>query len=251
MTTPFIEYRGLEKSFGPKRVLDGVDLTVNQGETMVILGGSGTGKSVLLKLTIGLMATDSGRILVEGEDVTDFEEKAWYPIRNRISYMFQWGALFDSMSVFENVAFPLKERGGVPEEEIAKRVGEKLALVGLADTEALFPADLSGGMRKRVALARSTIFEPQCILYDEPTAGLDPITSDTINRLIRRMQKVLGVTSIVVTHDINSMFHVADRVAFLWKGKMAFVGTPDEARNSDHPTLRGFIEGRNPDEHDP
>lgn len=249
--TPFLEYRGLDKSFGPKRVLDGVDLAVQQGETLVILGGSGTGKSVLLKLTIGLLAADSGRILVEGEDVTDYKEVAWYSVRSRISYMFQWGALFDSMSVFENVAFPLRERGSFTEEEIARRVGEKLDLVGLAGTEPQFPSDLSGGMRKRVALARSTIFEPRCILYDEPTAGLDPITSDTINRLIRRMQSVLGVTSVVVTHDIKSMFHVADRVAFLFQGRMAFVGTPDEARRSDHPVLRGFIEGRNPDEHDP
>lgn len=249
--TPFLEYRGIEKSFGSKRVLNGVDLAVRQGETLVILGGSGTGKSVLLKLTIGLLPVDTGRILVEGEDVTDYGEKAWMSVRSRISYMFQWGALFDSMSVFENVAFPLRERGGVAEEEIVRRVGEKLALVGLAGTETQFPSDLSGGMRKRVALARSTIFEPRCILYDEPTAGLDPITSDTINRLIRRMQSVLGVTSIVVTHDIQSMFHVADRVAFLFRGEMAFVGTPDEARRSDHPVLRGFIEGRNPDEHDP
>lgn len=248
---PFLEYRGLRKSFGPKKVLDGVDLQVRDGETLVILGGSGTGKSVLLKLTIGLLPADSGRIFVEGEDVTDYGEKAWMSVRARISYMFQWGALFDSMSVFENIAFPLRERGGFTEEEIGKRVAERLDLVNLEGSEGAFPSDLSGGMRKRVALARSTVFDPRCILYDEPTAGLDPITSDTINRLIRRMQKVLGVTSIVVTHDIRSMFHVADRVAFLYRGTVAWVGTPEEARGAEHPVLRGFIEGRDPDAHEP
>ena len=247
----FLEYHNLHKAFGKKKVLDGVSLEVQAGETVVILGGSGTGKSVLLKLTIGLLPADSGRILVEGDDVTDRDEEGWMPVRSQISYMFQWGALFDSMTVFENVAFPLRQRGDLPEEEIAAKVRERLELVNLSGTEAQYPSDLSGGMRKRVALARSTVFDPRCILYDEPTAGLDPITSDTINRLIRRMQKVLGVTSVVVTHDIRSMFHVADRVAFLYRGSMAWVGAPEEAREAEHPVLRGFIEGRDPDERDP
>ena len=246
----FIEYRNIYKSFGTKEVLKGVDLTVNRGETMVILGGSGTGKSVMLKLTIGLLDQDRGQIVIDGQEVDDLTEPEWLPIRKRISYMFQWGALFDSMTVYGNVAFPLHERGDMPEEDIAIMVEEKLHLMGLSGTQPLYPADLSGGMRKRVALARSIIMDPECILYDEPTSGLDPITSDTINRLIRRMQKILGVTAIVVTHDINSMFHVGDRVAFLYKGKMEFVGTPEEARSTSHPILRGFIEGRNPNESD-
>lgn len=244
----FIEYHGIRKAFGKNVVLSGVDLEIYKGETLVILGGSGTGKSVLLKLTIGLLEVDSGRILVSGEDVTDCTESEWMPVRNKISYMFQWGALFDSMSVFDNVAFPLREHRACDEDEVERRVMEKLDLVGLASARDVFPADLSGGMRKRAALARSIVLEPQCILYDEPTSGLDPITADTINRLILRMQRLLGVTSVVVTHDIQSMFRVADRLAFLYKGTMAFVGSPEEARTAEHPVLRGFIEGRNPDE---
>jgi len=249
--TPFLEYRKVRKRFGDNQVLDGVDLTVNQGETMVVLGGSGTGKSVLLKLTIGLLEADSGHILVGGEEVAAATEEEWMGVRKKVSYMFQWGALFDSMNVYDNVAFPLRERKLCDEEEAKERVMEKLALVGLASARDLHPSDLSGGMRKRVALARSIVTAPQCILYDEPTSGLDPITSDTINRLIRRLQSVLGVTSIVVTHDIQSMFRVADRVAFLYEGKMAFVGTPAEVRETSHPVLRGFIEGRDPNEPEP
>lgn len=248
---PYLEYRDIRKSFGDKAVLAGVDLVVNRGETMVILGGSGTGKSVLLKITIGLLEVDGGGVWVDGEEVTDAAESDWMEVRKKVSYMFQWGALFDSMDVYDNVAFPLRERRLCDEDEVDRRVMEKLGLVGLGDAKGLFPSDLSGGMRKRVALARSIVMEPHCILYDEPTSGLDPITSDSINRLIRRMQSVLGVTSIVVTHDIQSMFRVADRVAFLYQGKMVFVGTPAEARETTHPVLRGFIEGRDPDEPEP
>ncbi len=244
----FLEYRHIHKRFGDNHVLDGVSLTVMRGETMVILGGSGTGKSVLLKLTIGLLEPDKGHILVEGNDVTSAREAEWMEVRKHVSYMFQWGALFDSMRVYDNVAFPLRERKLCGEADVEGRVMEKLSLVGLEAAKDLSPSDLSGGMRKRVALARSIVMEPRCILYDEPTSGLDPITSDSINRLIKRMQSVLGVTSVVVTHDIQSMFRVADRVAFLYKGKMAFVGTPEEARSADHPMLRGFIEGREPNE---
>ena len=247
----FIEYRQVEKGFNSNRVLRGVDLTVAKGETLVILGGSGSGKSVLLKLTIGLLRVDRGHILVEGQDVTHHTEEEWMSVRHRISYMFQWGALFDSMSVYDNVAFPLREHRVCDEPEVERRVSEKLALVGLGDAKDLYPSDLSGGMRKRAALARSIVMEPDCILYDEPTSGLDPITADSINRLIRRTQRLLGVTSVVVTHDIQSMFHVADRLAFLYQGTMAFIGTPEEARVSEHPVLRGFIEGRNPDENEP
>ena len=248
---PYLEYRDIRKSFGDKAVLAGVDLVVNRGETMVILGGSGTGKSVLLKITIGLLDVDGGEIWVDGEAVTQATEPEWMEVRKKVSYMFQWGALFDSMDVYDNVAFPLRERRLCDEDEVERRVMEKLGLVGLSGSKGLFPSDLSGGMRKRMALARSIVMEPHCILYDEPTSGLDPITSDSINRLIRRMQSVLGVTSIVVTHDIQSMFRVADRVAFLYQGKMVFVGTPAEARETTHPVLRGFIEGRDPDEPEP
>lgn len=244
----FIEYRGVRKAFGKNEVLKGVDLEVRKGETLVILGGSGSGKSVLLKLTIGLMPADSGRIFFSGTEVTDYSESEWMAVRNKVSYMFQWGALFDSLSVYDNVAFPLREHRLCPEEEVEKKVMEKLTLVGLTAARDVFPADLSGGMRKRAALARSIVMEPECILYDEPTSGLDPITADTINRLILRMQEVLGVTSVVVTHDIQSMFRVADRLAFLYQGAMAFVGSPEEARSAEHPVLKGFIEGRNPDE---
>lgn len=244
----FLQYRDVKKSFDDNYVLKGIDLTVKRGETLVILGGSGSGKSVLLKLTIGLLKLDGGKIFVDGIDASDFEEKEWQPVRKRVSYMFQWGALFDSVDVYDNVAFPLRERREFTDEEIDRRVSERLELLGLSRFVSLYPSDLSGGMRKRVALARSIVTQPDCILYDEPTSGLDPITADTINKLIRRMQKLLGVTSVVVTHDIKSMFHVADRLAFLYEGKIAFVGTPEESRSTDHPVLKGFIEGRNPDE---
>jgi phospholipid/cholesterol/gamma-HCH transport system ATP-binding protein len=245
---PFLEFKGVEKAFGDNRVLRGLDLTVGKGESLVILGGSGTGKSVLLKIAIGLLSADSGRVFVEGGDVTDFSEPEWMSVRRKVSYMFQWGALFDSMNVYDNVAFPLREARVHDEEEVRRRVIEKLGLVGLSRWADVFPSDLSGGMRKRVALARSIVTEPACILYDEPTSGLDPITADTINRLIRRMQEVLGVTSVIVTHDIASMFKVADRVAFLHEGVMAYVGRPEEAKSFGHPVLTGFIDGRSPDE---
>ncbi len=248
---PFIEYKGIRKSFGDNKVLRGVDLAVAPGESLVILGGSGSGKSVMLKLAIGLLESDSGSIFVEGQEVTGYTEAEWMEVRRKITYVFQWGALFDSMSVFDNVAFPLREQRLCDEKEVARRVGEKLEVVGLQGTERLSPADLSGGMRKRVALARAIVAEPRCILYDEPTSGLDPVTADTINRLIRRLQKMLGVTSVIVTHDIQSMFRVGDRVAFLYEGRMAFVGTPEEARKTDNPVLRGFIEGRSLDEREP
>ncbi|MCI4398051.1 MAG: ABC transporter ATP-binding protein [Acidobacteria bacterium] len=248
---PFIEYKGIRKSFGDNKVLRGVDLAVAPGESLVILGGSGSGKSVMLKLAIGLLESDGGSIFVEGQEVTGYTEAEWMEVRRKITYVFQWGALFDSMSVFDNVAFPLREQRLCDEKEVARRVGEKLEVVGLQGTERLSPADLSGGMRKRVALARAIVAEPRCILYDEPTSGLDPVTADTINRLIRRLQKMLGVTSVIVTHDIQSMFRVGDRVAFLYEGRMAFVGTPEEARKTDNPVLRGFIEGRSLDEREP
>lgn len=243
----FIEYINLKKSFGSKEVLKGINLKVKNGETLVILGGSGSGKSVLLKTTIGLIKSDYGNIIIDGKDVTNFKEKDWLEVRSKVSYVFQGGALFDSMNVFDNIAFPLREKR-VEEKDVELKVKEKLKILGLEGTENMFPIDLSGGMKKRVALARSIISDPDCILYDEPTAGLDPITANQINKLIRKMQEILNVTSVVVTHDINSMFYVADRVAFLYEGKINFQGTIEEAKRCESGVLRDFLYGRLPDE---
>ena len=239
----FIEYRDVYKTFGSKRVLQGVSLAVERGETVVILGGSGTGKSVLLKHTIGLMKPDAGHILVDGEDITDYDEEQLNPVRKKVGMLFQGGALFDSMSVFENVAYALREHTALDEEEIARRVREKLALVEMSGAEEIMPADLSGGMKKRVALARSIALEPAGLLYDEPTTGLDPVIGSTINQMIRNLQRALSVTSVVVTHDIHSAFTVADRIAFLSDGVLCFVGSVEEAQHTSDERLRRFLGG--------
>ncbi len=238
---PFVEFRDVYKAYGRKEVLRGADLTVYRGEVLVILGGSGTGKSVTLRHMLGLEAPDSGRVFVEEEDITDLPEEELYRVRKKFGMLFQSGALFDSMTVFENVAFPLREHTEMGEEEIARAVRERLELVHLPQTEHLMPVDLSGGMRKRVGLARSIVLDPKMILYDEPTTGLDPITAKAINELIIDLQSKLNVTSVVVTHDIQSAFSVGDRIAFLNKGVFEWVGTMDEARDSDHPILREFF----------
>jgi len=237
----FVEFKGVNKSYGSKQVLRGVDLKVYRGEVLVILGGSGSGKSVTLRHMLGLEAPDSGRVFVEEEDITDHPEEELYRVRKKFGMLFQSGALFDSMTVFENVAFPLREHADMSEEEIGRAVKEKLELVNLPNTEHLMPVDLSGGMRKRVGLARSIVLDPKMILYDEPTTGLDPITSQKINELIIDLQSKLNVTSVVVTHDIQSAFSVGDRIAFLNKGIFEWVGTMEEARDSDHPVLREFL----------
>jgi phospholipid/cholesterol/gamma-HCH transport system ATP-binding protein len=237
----FVEFRDVNKAYGNKQVLRGADLKVYRGEVLVILGGSGSGKSVTLRHMLGLEAPDSGRVIVEDEDITDHPEEELYRVRKKFGMLFQSGALFDSMNVFENVAFPLREHAEMSEEEIARAVKEKLGLVNLPNTENLMPVDLSGGMRKRVGLARSIVLDPKMILYDEPTTGLDPITSQKINELIIDLQSKLNVTSVVVTHDIQSAFSVGDRIAFLNKGVFEWVGTMEEARSSEHPVLREFL----------
>ena len=237
----FVEFRDVWKAYGTKQVLRGANLKVYRGEVLVILGGSGTGKSVTLRHMLGLEAPDSGRVLVEDEDITDLPEEELYRVRKKFGMLFQSGALFDSMTVFENVAFPLREHTDMGEQEIARTVREKLELVNLPNTESLMPVDLSGGMRKRVGLARSIVLDPKMILYDEPTTGLDPITAQKINELIIDLQSKLNVTSVVVTHDIQSAFSVGDRIAFLSQGVFEWVGSMDKARNADHPVLREFL----------
>lgn len=239
-----IETRDITKSFGRKPVLRGISLTVEEGETLVVLGRSGCGKSVILKHLIGLLRPDSGEVLVDGEPITKLAERQLTAVRRKIGMLFQSAALFDSMSVEQNLAFPLREQGMQDEKEIAQRIEEALDMVDLPGEQKKMPSELSGGMRKRVGLARTIIGRPRCVLYDEPTTGLDPITTDSINHLIRRLQKRLGVTSIVVTHDMKTAFHCADRVAFLNEGHLHFLGTIAELRANTDPIVTDFIEGR-------
>ena len=243
MSEPFIKYDSLYKSFGGKPVLQGVTLDIPRGKTVVVLGGSGSGKSVLLRHTIGLHRPDDGEVWVDGEAIAGYEEQELVEVRKKVGMLFQAGALFDSMNVRDNVAFALREHSGQDESQILERVRQVLRLVELDDVEELMPADLSGGMRKRVALARAIALAPRGILYDEPTTGLDPITANTINRLIRSLQERLGVTSVVVTHDIHSALTVGDRMAFLYQGRIHFDGTVEEARRSQEPLLRNFLAG--------
>ena len=240
--SPIVEFRDVCKSFGRKAVLDHVDLTIYRGEVVVILGGSGTGKSVSLRQMNGLDHPDAGRVIVDGEDITDLAEEELGGVRRKVGMLFQSGALFDSMTVFENVAFALREHTQMSEEEIAARVVEVLGFVNLGrDVLRLLPSSLSGGMRKRVSLARTIALEPAVLLYDEPTTGLDPVTSMTINRLIKGLNERLGTTSVVVTHDITSALFVADRIAFLKNGRFAFIGSPEEAKASSVPELKAFL----------
>jgi len=241
---PLIAIRDLWKRLGDQEVLKGFDLDVPTGETLVIVGRSGGGKSVLLKHIIGLMKPDKGDVLVDGESIVALTERQLSRVRKKIAVLFQSAALFDSMTVEENIAFPLRETGLKDQGQIDAKVAGALEMVDLAGEQKKMPEKLSGGMRKRVGLARAIVTEPRCILYDEPTTGLDPIVADSINRLIRRLQRRLGITSIVVTHDMKSAFHVADQVAYLYDGRVYFKGAPDELRASTDPLIHDFIEGR-------
>lgn len=238
-----IRIRGVHKRFGTVGVLDGVDLDIARGEQRVILGRSGQGKSVLLKLIVGLLDVDQGSIVVDGQEVVGMRKRDLFALRQRFSMVFQGGALFDSMTVLENVGLGLAEHTRMPAQEIQQRAQRALEMVDLAKIGAKMPAELSGGMRKRASLARAIVTEPDYILYDEPTTGLDPITADAINRLIRRLDDDLGVTSIVVTHDMNSAFTVGERFALLNNGRVRFEGSADEARNADRGPIRQFIDG--------
>ena len=239
-----IAVRDLHKTLGTQEVLTGVNLDVLRGETCVILGRSGCGKSVLLKHLIGLFRPTSGQVLIDGQDIGLIPERKMHDVRRKIGMLFQSAALFDSMSVEQNLAFPLREAGIRDPKVIQERVTEALDMVDLLGSEEKMPEKLSGGMRKRVGLARTIVGRPKCILYDEPTTGLDPVTSDSINHLIRRLQKRLQVTSVVVTHDMKTAFHTADHVVFLHEGRCYFDGSVAELRVTTDPVMTDFIEGR-------
>jgi phospholipid/cholesterol/gamma-HCH transport system ATP-binding protein len=238
-----IRFQDLYKSFGDKRVLEGFSLDVKDGETMVIIGFSGSGKSVALKHVVGLLHPDAGDVQVDGRAVSTLDREALTALRREIGYVFQFAALFDSMSVADNVALGLRRRG-LPEDEIEARVREALALVDLTGTDARLPAELSGGMRKRVGIARAIALRPRYILYDEPTTGLDPVTTAVMDRLMIRTRQHLGVTGIVVTHDMKSAYSVGDRIAMLYEGRVRQVGSVAEIQETDDPVVRQFIEGR-------
>lgn len=239
--TVMIKIENLEKSFGDNHVLRGVNLDINDGETLVIIGRSGCGKSVLLKNIIGLLDPDEGDVIIDGKNLNDLSQKDLYELRKNFGFLFQGAALFDSMTVGENVGLALVENTNMSKSEIADVVAEKLEIVGLPGIQEMNPADLSGGMKKRVSLARSLSTNPKYILYDEPTTGLDPVMSDQIDDLIKELSDRLKVTSIVVTHDIFSVYDVAERVAMMHEGKVYFEGTPKELVNSDDELIKNFL----------
>ncbi len=234
----------VRKSFGERVVLDGVSLEVGAGETVAVIGFSGSGKSVLLKTIVGLLRPDGGSVFVDGQDVGALRREELYALRRQVGYVFQFAALFDSMTVEENVAMGLRRVPGMTESQIRERVDESLRLVELEGYGARLPGQLSGGQRKRVGLARAIATRPRYLLYDEPTTGLDPVTTAVIDGLILKLERELGVTSLVVTHNMESAFRVADRIALLYEGRIRFAGTPEEVRTSGDPVVRAFIEGR-------
>jgi len=241
--SPLIRVRGLNQYFDENHVLRGVDLDIQRGETLCLLGTSGGGKSVLVKHLLGLIQPHSGTVEIDNIDISTMNERQLAPVRKKIGIMFQNGALFDSMSVAQNIAFPLVEGGLQDEEEIDRRVCEALQIVRLPGQEDKMPSDLSGGMKKRVALARAIIDRPECVCYDEPHAGLDPITADTIDKLIKQLQKDFNITNIVITHELRSVFRIADRIVFMKDGLIYWHGTPSEMKDSTDPIITNFISG--------
>ena len=239
-----IEVHGVHKSFGNNHVLRGIDLNVKHGESMVVIGGSGSGKSVLIKCIIGILKPEQGKIYVAGQEIVSLKEKGLYETRKKFGMLFQAGALFDSMKVWENVGFALLQHTNLSKEEVKKTAIEKLNLLGLYHIEDLMPSELSGGMRKRVGLARAIAIEPEILLYDEPTTGLDPIRADSINELIVEMREKIKVTSITITHDMVSAYKIGDRIAMLYQGKITEAGTPDEIKNSTNAIVQQFIQGK-------
>lgn len=244
MAEAVISLRQLNITFGTHTVLDNIDLDVYKGETLAVLGPSGTGKSTVLRSMIGLLEPNGGQILIQGEDVSGLDEDGWNRLRMKMGMVFQYSALFDFLTVGENVAFGLRQHTYKSNEEIQGIVTQMLDLVGLPGTQDLYPAELSGGMKKRVGLARAIAVNPEIVLYDEPTAGLDPIMSRNISRLIKKTQEQLHVTSVLVTHDMQSAFYAADRVAMLYEGHIVAIGTAEEMKNSTNPIVKAFIEGR-------
>jgi phospholipid/cholesterol/gamma-HCH transport system ATP-binding protein len=240
----FIELRGVKKRFGAQEVLKGIHLKLHHGETLCIIGPSGEGKTVMMKHIIGLIQPDEGDVIVGGIRVNGLKEREMAPIRQKVSMLFQGAALFDNLTVEENVAFPLWERGVRDRAEIIRRVREALEAVDLYEHRQKYPTSLSGGMRKRTGIARAIIDHSECILYDEPNSGLDPIGSDVIDQMILRMQRRFGVTSIIVTHDMRSIFKIADRIAMLYRGEIRFLGTPAELRDTKDEIVQNFVNGR-------
>lgn len=235
------EVRGLTKSFGTHRVLDGIELVVKKGEFLTIVGESGVGKSLLTKILIGLVPADEGQVVFDGTDVTHMKERDWVAVRRRVGVLLQSSGLFDSMNVLDNVAYGLREQRQLDETAIRKRVSESLALVALPGVEAMWPQNLSGGMRKRVALARAIAMRPEVLFYDGPTEGLDPINVGRVNRLLAGLRRQLGITTIVITHQMETVFGVADRVLFLAEGRVAIEGAPAALWESDDPRLQPFL----------
>jgi phospholipid/cholesterol/gamma-HCH transport system ATP-binding protein len=240
-----IRFEGLDKAFGPKEIYRGLNLSVREGETLTIIGGSGTGKSVLLKCLIGLMHPDAGRVIFQGQDLSRFREEDFLEVRRKVAMVFQGSALFDSLSVGENIAYPLREHfPEMDDDEVRERVAQKLEMVNLKGIEEMRPSALSGGMKRRVGLARAIATDPEVILWDEPTTGLDPISTRMIDELIVSMGERLGCTSIVVTHDMDSAFWVSDRIAMLAKKRIVQAGTVEEMRRSSNPDVRAFLDAR-------
>jgi phospholipid/cholesterol/gamma-HCH transport system ATP-binding protein len=240
---PFIELKNVSKRFGSLIVLQDLNLAIEKGKCLVVIGESGTGKSVMLKHIVGLLKPDKGEVWFDGERIDTLPERKLVPIRTRFGFLFQMGALFDSLTVAENIGFPIVEHTHKPPDEVQRIVAQKLRLVGLPDAGPKMPGELSGGQRKRVALARAIALDPEVILYDEPTTGLDPVRSDVINELILKLQRELTVTSIVVTHDMNSAFKVADRIVMLHEGHIIFDGTTEEIQQSENPDVKRFVQG--------